>query len=138
MLVKDLIEQLLEYPADASVEIYDDGNRFEFNLDHIEYSNQLDLNKFERRVLTMEEEAFILTAGNATGINKEDCIRMLTDEPPANYDPEYTQAYDLYLVWCDAINFTKVQMETTCADTQSTTPANLPSTCSCQHTQSKA
>ena len=137
MLVKDLIAQLLEYPTDASVQIYDDRNRFDFDLDHNEYSNQLDLNKFERRVLTMEETAFILAAGNATGIDKEHCIRMLTDVPPTNYDPEYTQAYDLHLVWCDAINFTKLQMETTCADTQSTTPANLPSTCFCQDTQSK-
>ncbi len=137
MLVKDLIAQLSEYPANALVQIYDEWHRFDFNLNHNEHSNQLDLNKFKHRVLTMEETAFILTAGNATGIDKEHCIRMLTGQTPANYDPEYTQAYDLYLVWCDARNFTKLQMETTCADTQSTTPANLPSTCSCQDTQSK-
>ena len=138
MLVKDLIAQLLEYPADASVQIYDDCDRFDFNLDHNEYSNQLDFNKFENRVLTMEETAFVVTAGNATGISQHVCIRMLTNETPDGYDPDYNQANDLYHVWQDAVEFTKLQMETTCADTQSTTPANLPSTCSCQDTPSKA
>lgn len=137
MLVKDLIAQLLKYPADASVQIYDECDRFDFDLDHNEYSNQLDLNKFEQRQLEPREIAFVASCKSCGDYDLLDVEKYLLT-PDCPYFQGYTQIADAWHFWTDAIEYANNLKETACADTQSTTPANLPSTCSCQDTPLKA
>ena len=121
MLVKDLIAKLLQHSPDKSIHIYDKGERFDFDLDfnfnmdldQVERSNQIYLKKFEHRVLTIDEKAFIFSASNATGISDDVLKRMLTTDARDGYDPDYNQAYDLYLVWNDAISYAKKPKELT-------------------------
>jgi len=106
MLVKDLIAQLLEYPADASVQIYDDCDRFDFNLDHIESSNQLDINKFELRQLNPKEIAFIASCKSCGDYDLADVEKYLRDEN-CGYFHGYTQIADAWHFWTDGIEYAK-------------------------------